>query len=142
MLYKVAVPVLPPQVREATVERWHVAEGGTIQFGDPVCDLLVSHNYKTVRQHRANRLRRSSGASDVMTKSTDIRVRILSNDRAVLRAIAAPVGTEVQEGAVLGLAASDDTEAVGGEPTLELRLLAEMMAQADNTDDDAWEDLA
>ena len=139
MLYRVAVPVLPAQVREADVERWHVEVGDTIEFGDPVCDLIVSHNYKIVRQHKANLIRRSSGASDVMTKSTDIRVRILSNDRAVLRAISAPVGTEVREGDELGVAAADASEPLDGAPVMELRLLAEMMAQADNVDEEDWE---
>lgn len=140
MLYRVSVPVLPPQVREAVVERWHLGEGDEIGFGDPVCDLLVRQNYKTVRHHRPNRLKRSPRTSDaVMTKNTDIRVRILSNDRAVLRLITAPAGTEVREATGLGVAAGDTAERVDVEPSIEMRLIAEMMAQADNDTEDEWE---
>jgi hypothetical protein len=138
MLYRVAVPALPPQVREALIDHWHVAVGDEIQFGDPVCDLLVSHNYKLVRYHRANKLRLSRSGG-VKSKSADIRVRILSNDRAVLRAISLSVGSEVREGDDLGVASTDASEPLGDQPSIEMRLLAEMMAQADNFDE-AWED--
>lgn len=140
MRYRLSVPVLPPLMGGAEVERWYVEEGGEIDFGDPVCDLLVTEIYKRARRLQPNRMKEFSISSDTtVTDRHQARVRVLSHDRAVLRTILAPVGAAVREGDELGRATTGSSEEVDADSSVEMRLIAEPVLLADNVADD-WED--
>lgn len=141
MLYRVVVPVLPAQVREATLDRWLVDEGQLIDFGAPVCDLVVGHNYTSERRTKSSDLATGDLGVRFKAMDTDMRLRIISSDRGYLRRCDRRPGDEVVEGDLLGIAASSLDDEIDDSADLTFRLLAELVPRADTLEDEDYEEV-
>jgi len=115
MIVRITLPELETSVATSVVRRWHVGEGGSIEFGAKICDLDV-----TARKHpdqagataieymKKRRFRRRKDST--IEGNFELSYSVIASERAILHSIMAPEGTAVNAGDLLGTASvgSDD----------------------------------
>ncbi|MGH9053429.1 MAG: hypothetical protein ACRDWX_10505 [Acidimicrobiia bacterium] len=121
MILRLEVPFLDTNIPYGVLQTWHVSEGGGIDFGEPLCDILAE-DYLAMRRgglkaYRAARLverRETARPRGYFFKKGRVHLifRLISSepDTAVLRALLAQEGAPLQTGDPLALVVTNGEE--------------------------------
>jgi pyruvate/2-oxoglutarate dehydrogenase complex dihydrolipoamide acyltransferase (E2) component len=112
MLLRIELEAFSTTIESGTIARWYVEEGGRARFGEPLCDIDVDEVF---------RLRRRQGSAELVAERfpsahkeahrAAIKVRLTSADDGTVISIRKAVGSKVQIGDLLAIAATGDSHA-------------------------------
>jgi hypothetical protein len=140
MILRVGIPELPTAAVRLRVDRWLVASGERVEFGDPIVRLVVDVRHAlphitdaaTIVSLSTQDDRGSVGAPK--EKPDDARIDLLAADSGWLRRQLVIEGCDVAPTGVLGLVSTIVDEPVGDglEDTLPFRSSAELLDDAED----------
>ena len=118
MLLRMLVPFLETFAEEGSVVRWHVQEGESVEFGDPLCDIALSQWMALRKTKRAVNLVKIAGKSpgDVRHNLEKregrgvVIVRVVASEPGYVRAIRAFEGNSVRVGDLLALVTTESAD--------------------------------
>lgn len=146
MLLRVSLPANDPTFRSGIVTKWHVTEGSTVGFGDPLCDVSIDQFAAMRRTKRAtllgstSRLRVRRVRDDVSIREgrgvAHVTIKCAEPGVSLGRVVAAE-GDRVDIGSLVAvLTDGDDTGAISDEA---VAAAAEARVVADFPDTDLLE---
>jgi pyruvate/2-oxoglutarate dehydrogenase complex dihydrolipoamide acyltransferase (E2) component len=116
MLLRIELEPFNTWLMGGTVAQWHVAEGGHVRFGDPLCDISVDE----IKDFRK-------------TRAADVRVRLTSADDGTLLAIRKARGSAVRVGELLAVVTTGGSDEASDPSAVEtasrFRVVADMVAE-------------
>lgn len=108
MNLRVLIPHLDTNLPRARIAQWHVAEGHSVGFGEPICDLQIGDRLKMKATGRAyGLLRKSRSLVSEYTEEVDrfeVLFRLLASEPATITRHLAAVGDQVNVGDEIALA--------------------------------------
>ena len=121
MIMRVEMPSVDASLRSGRIARWHKAEGDSIRFGEPICDVAVEEFAVLRRTARATLLtgrRRKKLKSDLETREGKVylEVTITSSDTGVLHKQLVALGEPVVIGQTVAIASTPDHAGPIGTP--------------------------
>lgn len=123
MLLKLEMPFVNPIITEGVVEKWHIALGDTVSYGDPVCDVRIERTIGIKRKIMAYQLlgggRKKQQKEERGEKPVNALVHVKASDGGMLRDIVAGPGDVVQVGEVMAVFSTDANDAINDESIAE-----------------------
>lgn len=120
MLLNLEMPFVNPIIESGVVDKWHIAPGDTVSFGDPICDIRIEEALGIKRKIMAYQMLPGRKKSDEtkMTKPVNALVNVKASDGGILRRIDIAVGDAVTVGDVMGLLSTEEDESLESNETI------------------------
>lgn len=116
MRMRVVVPTIETNLPRAAVEKWHVAPGDQVSFGQPICDLAVSERIKIKPVRRADALikvtrrkKKVQEESELEQDQFHVVYQVLASEPATVVEYVAEIGEPMEVGGLLAVVDSDGT---------------------------------